>query len=148
VTRRLAAALAALLAAAACAPAPAGSGGVPAPAMGASLVRIGEEVRLGGLAVRAVRLVEDSRCPASVQCIQAGTVRLAVRLSGDGPAREAVLRLNEPAPLGGGRFLRLVAACPVPTTPGAQRPHGDYSFLVAVGENVTQIPLDHRCAPG
>ena len=83
-TRRRAAAAAlaaASLALAACASAPAdGGNAAPEQAAGASLVRLGETVRLGGLSVRALRLVEDSRCPAGVQCIHAGTVRLAVRI--------------------------------------------------------------------
>jgi hypothetical protein len=147
--RMAAAALAASLALAACASAPAAEtgGAAAAPASGASLVRIGEEVRLGGLSVRALRLVEESRCPASVQCIQAGTVRLAVRLGGNGGTRETVLRLGQAEPLGGGRFLWLTAACPVPAAPGAQPPPGAYRFLVAAGENITQTPLDHHCGP-
>jgi hypothetical protein len=150
-TRRRAAAAAlaaAFLALAACASAPAeGGSAAPAGAAGESLVRIGEEVRLGGLSVRALRLVEDSRCPAGVQCIHAGTVRLAVRLSQSGTAREAVLRLGEPEPLGAGRFLWLSAACPVPAAPGAQPPPGAYRFLVAAGATLAQTPPDHHCGP-
>jgi len=149
-TRRFAAAglAAACLAFAACASAPAGGGSAAAaPAAGASLVRIGEEVRLGGLSVRALRLVEDSRCPAGVQCIHAGTVRLAVRLTQGGTAREAVLRLGEPEPLGAGRFLRLSAACPAPAAPGTRPPPGAYRFLVAAGTNLAETPPDHPCGP-
>ena len=127
---------------------PAGTGAAdPAPATGASIVRIGEEVRLGGLAVRALRLVEDSRCPLSVQCVHAGTVRLAVRLTEGGRTREAVLRIETPEPVAGGRYLWLVAACPVPREPGAQPPAGAYHFLVGAGANMTEVPLDHSCGP-
>lgn len=147
-TRRPAAAAALALALAACASGPAdGGSAAAAPAAGASLVRLGEDVRLGGLSVRALRLVEDSRCPAGVQCIHAGTVRLAVRLTQGGTAREAVLRLGQAEPLGAGRFLWLSAACPVPARPGAQPPPGAYRFLVAAGANLTETPLDHHCGP-
>lgn len=31
-----------------------------------------------GLSIRPMRILEDSRCPADVQCIQAGTVKLSI----------------------------------------------------------------------
>ena len=33
-----------------------------------------------GLSIRPIAILEDSRCPQDVQCIQAGTVRLSVRM--------------------------------------------------------------------
>ncbi|HZF95186.1 MAG TPA: hypothetical protein VEZ20_09985 [Allosphingosinicella sp.] len=145
--RRLAAgALAAAFALSACASAPA-EGGSAAAAAGLSLVRLGEEVRLGGLGVRALRLVEDSRCPAGVQCIHAGTVRLAVRLSEAGARRETILNLNEPAPLAGGRSLRLVAVCPATWAPGMRPPERAYSFLIAAGPQGAEAPPQRPCGP-
>lgn len=45
-------------------------------------LRIGEDAELErGLTVSVDELLEDSRCPADVQCIQAGRVRLAVTLA-------------------------------------------------------------------
>lgn len=35
----------------------------------------------GGLSVRPLAVLEDSRCPRSAQCIQAGTVKVSVRIS-------------------------------------------------------------------
>ena len=127
----------------------AATGGPPgdAPAAGTATLRLGEEARLGGLLVRALRVEEDSRCPASVQCIHAGTVRLAVRLSRGGTTREAVLRPEAPEPLGDGRFLWLVAACPSPSRPGPISPAA-YSFVVSAAADITGTPVDHHCAPG
>lgn len=34
------------------------------------------------LTIKFVSLIEDSRCPTDVQCIQAGTARITVRVSG------------------------------------------------------------------
>jgi hypothetical protein len=34
-----------------------------------------------GLSMRPVQIVEDSRCPADVECIQAGTVRVSLKTS-------------------------------------------------------------------
>lgn len=115
----------------------------PATASAASTVRIGQEVRLGGLRVRAIRLVEDSRCPEGVQCIQAGTVRLAVRLA-EG-SRDIVLRLGEPEPIGGGRVIQLVTVCPGPGAPGSPPPPRAYRFHLAVGATVAAMPPEGRC---
>jgi hypothetical protein len=149
-TRLLAAAAlaAASLALAACASAPAeGGSAAAAPAAGASLVRLGEDVRLGGLGVRALRLVEDSRCPAGVQCIQAGTVRLAVRITERGSARELVLQLGEPQPLGDGRVLSLASVCPPTTSPGVKLPEASYRFyLAAYAPGLVPVPAFCRPA--
>jgi len=52
---------------------------------GISRARIDETVGAGPVQVTPVKLVEDSRCPAGVQCISAGRVRLAVRINGGDP---------------------------------------------------------------
>jgi len=44
-----------------------------------------------GLSMRPVQIVEDSRCPADVECIQAGTVRVSLKTSiNDLPAYQTV----------------------------------------------------------
>jgi hypothetical protein len=146
-TSLAAAALLCLAAAGAgCAPTVAQDASAAAPS-GQAFLRIGEEVRLGGLRVRALRLIEDSRCPAGVQCIHAGTVRIAVRLTQDGTVREAVLRLGEREPLGEGRSLQLLSACPEPPSPGAAPPPETYRFFVAAGESVSWTPPRSGCGP-
>lgn len=51
--------------------------------------RLGETVRVGNITLTPLGILEDSRCPQNVQCIQAGTVRLSVRIvSGLGTAQE------------------------------------------------------------
>lgn len=64
----------------------------------------GEAILVNGLRLRPADLVEDSRCPASVQCVWAGRVRISVRIgaqNGSGiEARELVL--GEPASVQGG----------------------------------------------
>ncbi len=39
-------------------------------------VRLNESVRIAGVRINPSEIVEDSRCPTDVQCIQAGTVRV------------------------------------------------------------------------
>lgn len=56
---------------------------------------VGEEV--GGLGVRLtpIAVVEDSRCPVKVQCIQAGTVRVRTQISSGLGTSEMILELDK-----------------------------------------------------
>jgi len=57
-------------------------------------VRVGQEVSVAGkLKIKFVAVREDSRCPEGVQCIWAGSARLALRLSRAG-AKAATVELN------------------------------------------------------
>lgn len=58
--------------------------------------RIGQEVSGLGVRIVPVELLEDSRCPVDVVCIQAGTVRVRARLiNGLGEANQE-FKLNQP----------------------------------------------------
>ena len=115
----------------------------PLPPIKEGLARaaLGGHARFVGLDVIPRRIEEDSRCPANVQCIQAGTVRLAVRIAALGARSESVLTLGKPVPLAGG-LLTLAAACPYPVHPGAIA-KGSYRFTF------TYAPRGHspRIAP-
>jgi hypothetical protein len=53
-------------------------------AQGVVTAAIGETADLGGgLTVRPVAVIEDSRCPANVACIWAGRLRLRANVSGE-----------------------------------------------------------------
>ena len=120
---------------------------MPAPGDGRATLRLGEEARIGAVRVRAVRLVEDSRCPVNVLCVHAGTVRVAVTLSDNGDAREIVLRADEPQRVGGERWIELSAVCPVPRAPHPIA-SGDYRFMISVAEGGPPPPLDFVCPRG
>lgn len=45
-----------------------------------AIAALGETVPVGGIEITPKEVVEDSRCPTDVQCIQAGTVRLLVHV--------------------------------------------------------------------
>ena len=91
---------------------------------------LGETGNSDGRAVTPLAVVEDSRCPASVQCIQAGTVRVQVRLEDAGESRVAIVGLKQPAALKNA-WLHLVGACPDRLTP--ERLSGSkYSFTFAI----------------
>ncbi len=100
---------------------------------------------MNGIAVTPLRIEEDSRCPTGVQCIQAGTVRVAARVEGDGARRERVLTLAQPLRLVDGRALRLAAVCPYPHQPGTILP-ASYRFTFALGGDEAAAS-ESACAP-
>ena len=112
--------LLALLALASCAPTPQidYAHGPTAP--------LNEVANLDGLTVRPVAVLEDSRCPASVQCVWAG--RLVVRTMTNAGAGEDVLdlTLGEPHKMNVG-YLTLVDVRPSKRTPEPIPPR-EYQF--------------------
>ncbi|MFC3174813.1 hypothetical protein ACFOD9_11175 [Novosphingobium bradum] len=64
---------------------------------GIARARIGERVAQGGVSIVPLALLEDSRCPAGVTCIQAGTVRIAADIAGV----RTELALGQPASVAG-----------------------------------------------
>jgi hypothetical protein len=89
--------------------------------------RLGERVLVDGPAVTPLEVLEDSRCPADVQCAWAGRLRIrtAVHLgSGD---QRLDLTLGEPMQVADG-MLELVEVQPVPATAGSTIAPADYRF--------------------
>ncbi|WP_314101010.1 hypothetical protein [uncultured Stenotrophomonas sp.] len=76
-------------------------------------VRLGEIAAVDGPRVRPNRVIEDSRCPADVQCIQAGRLVVRATVLGGGWSKEIDFTLGVPAPIADGT-LTLVDAKPVP----------------------------------
>ncbi|MDR6672843.1 hypothetical protein [Xanthomonas sp. 1678] len=76
-------------------------------------VRLGEIAAVDGPRVRPDRVIEDSRCPADVQCIQAGRLIVRATVLGGGWSKEIDLTLGVPVPVADG-MLTLVDATPVP----------------------------------
>lgn len=129
-----AAILLASLSLAACVSAP-----LPPPAPTTATAAIGQLVRVGPLGVTPVAIVEDSRCPAQVQCVWAGRLRLranvfnAAALDRLGPntlampaAQVMELTLGQPTNAFGHRLL-LAAAIPEPIA-GQPIPPAAYRF--------------------
>ena len=76
---------------------------------GVARARLGETAQAGPITVSPEQLVEDSRCPAGVACVRAGTVRVMVRID-NGPVE---LTLDRPLAVAGGT-VALVEAYPLP----------------------------------
>jgi len=62
---------------------------------GIARARIGETVLRDGHRIMPLAVLEDSRCPQGVACIQAGTVRIAAEIDGN----RTELSLNQPGPV-------------------------------------------------
>lgn len=57
--------------------------------------KVGQNIVFNGATGTVVNVVEDSRCPTDVQCIQAGTVRINVHLAYGALNQDATLGLNQ-----------------------------------------------------
>ncbi|MFA5942492.1 MAG: hypothetical protein WC798_02355 [Candidatus Paceibacterota bacterium] len=106
--------------------------------------RIGQEV--SGLDVRIVpiEVLEDSRCPIDVQCIQAGTVRIRARLiSGLGEANQE-FRLGQPITTET-EVVTLTDVLPQPKA-GIEIKESDYLFTFAITKRPQSIVPDYENA--
>ncbi len=92
--------------------------------------RIGEPVRVNGLRVVPLAVLEDSRCPVDVQCIQAGTVRIDARIRREGNSEVRQMELRKPIQVFG-RELVLSEVRPEPHSDRTIAP-GDYRFTFEV----------------
>lgn len=78
---------------------------------------LGQRLNIGGAFVTPQSVTEDSRCPADVQCVQAGTVRMSIRI--EQPAGTSIEEIGLEAPYDmGQRWLHLTGACPYPRHSG------------------------------
>ncbi len=114
-----------LLALAACATVPtAASTGPSAP--------LGQFAAIGAAHVQPLSLVEDSRCPAEVQCVWAGRLRINALIRYDGFSEEQrrEMTLGEPIELPVGK-LTLASVAPAPRAGEAIAP-GAYRFTFSL----------------
>ena len=92
---------------------------------------LGETVRVGTMLATPRSVVEDSRCPQDVQCIQAGRVVVSTRLDGDGWSQTVPLTLGEPHAVQG-TTVTLVSARPEKWSE-RRRPRSEYRFVFEAG---------------
>lgn len=89
-------------------------------------VRLGDIAAVDGPKVRPDRVIEDSRCPADVQCIHAGRLIVRATVMGGGWSKQLDLTLGIPVPVADG-MLTLINATPVPIA-GASARAARFSF--------------------
>lgn len=94
-----------------------------APPPSLTMGRIGDTLRIQGMRVTPLRVLEDSRCPQNARCVWAGRVRLSVRIGRT--VRE--LTLGQSVPMAGGQ-LSLAAVLPERTSATAAIPPRAYRF--------------------
>ncbi|PPU01930.1 hypothetical protein [Xanthomonas arboricola] len=76
-------------------------------------VRLGQIAAVDGPRVRPDRVIEDSRCPAEVQCVVAGRLIVRATVFGGGWSKQIDLTLGVPVPVADGA-VTLVAATALP----------------------------------
>jgi hypothetical protein len=91
-------------------------------------VKIGTEKAAGhaNIRIKFLEMIEDSRCPRDVQCIQAGNARVRVRVTRNGHSQVLVLNSNlrnESAVFAGYEF-RLTGLTPEPGSKIRINPNG------------------------
>jgi hypothetical protein len=120
----LAASLPLALAACAIIPASPADPGEPNPAL--AWAKLGQKVYADGPQVTPLEVLEDSRCPADVQCVWAGQVRIRATIHLGSGDTSAELTSGKPIPVADGT-LELVEVKPATNSKAAIAP-GDYRF--------------------
>ena len=96
-------------------------------------VKLGETKRIAGVSINPTEVVEESRCPTGVQCIQAGTVRVSAMVTargGNGTPELTIFALGVPITVGLDQ-ITLIAATPAPKSGSPITPN-DYVFTFTV----------------
>ena len=107
------------------------------PATSANGISIGGQATINDTTIGVLELLEDSRCPADVQCIQAGTVR--VRASVDSYNRDFTFILLKPQ-IVGNVTITLVSVIPAQKYSTQTVKPSDYRFTFTVTPVATPTP--------
>ena len=101
------------------------------PASAGPTAALGQQAQVGGLRIRPIAIIEDSRCPVDVQCVWAGRLMILAEVEFDGGSESfrGNITLGEALPLGA-ETVTLVAALP-PKTTGAVTDPRAYRFTFA-----------------
>ncbi len=90
------------------------------------VAKLNQTVVVGPLSLTVLDVIEDSRCPSSVQCIQAGRIRASVQV--ESTAGRTIHEVESSANFAaGGYAVTLVEVTPYPENPGTIT-DADYAF--------------------
>jgi hypothetical protein len=92
--------------------------------------KLGQEVLLSEVTGKVTEVLEDSRCPQDVQCIQAGTVRVKAHLTFGTLSQDVTLKLGEPVVFSG-HSITLIDVKPTKVSTVQIKP-ADYVFTFKV----------------
>ena len=87
---------------------------------------LGQVAIVSDLRIRPIEVIEDSRCPANVQCVWAGRLKVRARMKGPGWTQVRDFELGVPQAVDN-RRVTLVAAEPQKAAPGEIDPRA-YRF--------------------
>jgi len=90
-------------------------------------VGLGQMAYVSGPRVRADSVIEDSRCPVDVQCVQAGRLVVRATVLGGGWSKQVDLTLGVPVDIADGK-LTLAEATPSRRAEGQGRESPAYRF--------------------
>lgn len=93
-------------------------------------VKMGSTIDILGVGINPLELIEESRCPQGVQCIQAGTVRVRALISSSIGTSPQILTLNQPISTEG-ELVTLIEVKPYPVA-GSQIESKNYLFVFEV----------------
>lgn len=103
------------------------------PPLASPTAGLGQYAVVDGLRIRPIRIVEDSRCPATVQCVWAGRLVVETEISGRAPYQLRTFELGKPEAVAvAGGTLTLAAADPAKLA-GADIPRSAYRFTFQRG---------------
>lgn len=97
-----------------------------------SSVALTESILFKGISITPLEVIEDSRCPIDVQCIQAGTVRIKIKLDDSIILDEVVISLGK-ATTFQGVTISLVAVTPIKKST-TENTASDYQFTFEISE--------------
>jgi hypothetical protein len=95
---------------------------------------LGQVAAINGLRVRPIEVVEDSRCPANVQCVWAGRLIVRARMNGNGWTQVRDFELGAFQAVDQYR-VTLIHAEPPKTVPGPTDPRA-YRFTFEVQSGI------------
>lgn len=97
--------------------------------------RLNQTVTMLNVSVTPLVIVEESRCPIGVECIQAGTVRVRAYVVGlGGSSFEQTFRLGDPVTKSG-ETIELIAVSPFPRA-NETISQNDYRFTFRVARRI------------
>lgn len=102
----------------------------PAPEKQADTAALNQRIYDNGVHITPLEVVEDSRCPMGVYCIQAGTVRLKAKLE-DGTRSEVITMVMGSPVAFGNKHVTLMSVTPVKAQHSTIAP-SDYRFTFSV----------------
>lgn len=95
-----------------------------------NVAALGQTIIVNGISITPLTIIEESRCPTDVQCIQAGTIRVETKLESASGAQTLMLKLGTPITFSG-KKVTLSQALPIPNTK-VPRKNSDYRFTYTV----------------